>query len=56
MRSRSPTRSRPRSPSCEPLFPDQLKTYVSYDTTPFVSASIEKVVKTLVEAMCWSCW
>ena len=35
----------------EPLFPNQLKTYVSYDTTPFVSASIEEVVKALVEAM-----
>jgi multidrug efflux pump subunit AcrB len=35
----------------EPLFPNQLKTYVSYDTTPFVSASIDEVVKALVEAM-----
>ena len=35
----------------EPLFPNQLKTFVSYDTTPFVSASIEEVVKALLEAM-----
>ena len=34
-----------------PFFPYQLQTYVSYDTTPFVSASIEEVVKALVEAM-----
>ena len=35
----------------EPLFPNQLQTYISYDTTPFVSASIEEVVKALIEAM-----
>ncbi|MDB5930784.1 MAG: hydrophobe/amphiphile efflux family transporter, partial [Polaromonas sp.] len=35
----------------EPLFPNQLKTFVSSDTTPFVSASIEEVIKALVEAM-----
>ena len=34
-----------------PFFPNQLQTFVSYDTTPFVSASIEEVVKALVEAM-----
>ncbi|MDO9405491.1 MAG: efflux RND transporter permease subunit [Polaromonas sp.] len=35
----------------QPLFPNQLQTFVSYDTTPFVSASIEEVVKALIEAM-----
>ena len=35
----------------KPLFPNQLETFVSYDTTPFVSASIDEVVKALVEAM-----
>ena len=35
----------------QPFFPNQLQTFVSYDTTPFVSASIEEVVKALVEAM-----
>jgi HAE1 family hydrophobic/amphiphilic exporter-1 len=35
----------------KPLFPNQLQTFVSYDTTPFVSASIDEVVKALLEAM-----
>jgi hydrophobe/amphiphile efflux-1 (HAE1) family protein len=35
----------------KPLFPNQLETFVSYDTTPFVSASIHEVVKALIEAM-----
>ena len=35
----------------QPLFPNQLQTFVSYDTTPFVSASIDEVVKALIEAM-----
>ncbi|WP_219214903.1 efflux RND transporter permease subunit [Variovorax boronicumulans] len=35
----------------KPFFPNQLETFVSYDTTPFVSASIEEVVKALAEAM-----
>ncbi|MFM9921798.1 efflux RND transporter permease subunit [Variovorax sp. H27-G14] len=35
----------------QPLFPNQLQTFVSYDTTPFVSASIDEVVKALLEAM-----
>ncbi len=35
----------------QPFFPNQMQTFVSYDTTPFVSASIEEVVKALVEAM-----
>jgi hydrophobe/amphiphile efflux-1 (HAE1) family protein len=35
----------------KPLFPNQLQTFVSYDTTPFVSASIDEVVKALAEAM-----
>jgi len=35
----------------KPLFPNQLETFVSYDTTPFVSASIDEVVKALLEAM-----
>ena len=35
----------------QPLFPNQLQTFVSYDTTPFVSASIDEVVKALAEAM-----
>ncbi|HEY9224184.1 MAG TPA: efflux RND transporter permease subunit [Variovorax sp.] len=35
----------------QPFFPNQLETFVSYDTTPFVSASIEEVIKALAEAM-----
>ncbi|CAM3937498.1 efflux RND transporter permease subunit [Paracidovorax anthurii] len=35
----------------QPFFPYQLKTFTSYDTTPFVEASIDEVVKALVEAM-----
>ena len=35
----------------QPLFPNQLQSFVSYDTTPFVSASIDEVVKALIEAM-----
>ncbi|MDM0090934.1 MULTISPECIES: efflux RND transporter permease subunit [unclassified Variovorax] len=35
----------------KPFFPNQLETFVSYDTTPFVSASIDEVVKALAEAM-----
>ncbi|MDP9902968.1 efflux RND transporter permease subunit [Variovorax ginsengisoli] len=35
----------------QPFFPNQLETFVSYDTTPFVSASIDEVVKALAEAM-----
>ncbi|MAD04500.1 MAG: hydrophobe/amphiphile efflux-1 family RND transporter [Pseudoalteromonas sp.] len=35
----------------EPFFPEGLKTVVPYDTTPFVSLSIEKVVSTLIEAV-----
>lgn len=35
----------------EPLFPAGLKAVVPYDTTPFVSLSIEKVVSTLIEAV-----
>ncbi|BEP56668.1 efflux RND transporter permease subunit [Variovorax sp. V118] len=35
----------------QPLFPNQMQTFVSYDTTPFVSASIDEVVKALAEAM-----
>ncbi len=35
----------------KPFFPNQIETFVSYDTTPFVSASIEEVIKALVEAM-----
>ncbi|MDB5817537.1 MAG: hydrophobe/amphiphile efflux family transporter, partial [Rhizobacter sp.] len=35
----------------QPLFPNQLQTFVSYDATPFVSASIDEVVKALLEAM-----
>ncbi|AVS85516.1 hydrophobe/amphiphile efflux-1 family RND transporter [Paracidovorax avenae] len=34
-----------------PFFPYQLKPFTSYDTTPFVEASIEEVIKALVEAM-----
>jgi multidrug efflux pump subunit AcrB len=40
----------------QPLFPNQLQTFVSYDTTPFVSASIDEVVKALAEAMLLVCW
>ncbi|MGC4394982.1 efflux RND transporter permease subunit [Hydrogenophaga sp. T2] len=35
----------------EPFFPPGMKTTVTYDTTPFISVSIEGVVKTLIEAM-----
>ncbi len=35
----------------QPFFPNQLQTYVTYDSSPFVSASIEEVVKALFEAM-----
>ncbi len=35
----------------QPFFPNQLQTFVTYDTTPFVSASIEEVVKALLEAV-----
>jgi hydrophobe/amphiphile efflux-1 (HAE1) family protein len=35
----------------EPLFPNQLKTFVSYDSTPFVSSSIKEVIVALLEAM-----
>ena len=34
-----------------PFFPASLKAVVPYDTTPFVSLSIEKVVHTLIEAI-----
>ncbi|XAH23397.1 efflux RND transporter permease subunit [Xylophilus sp. GW821-FHT01B05] len=34
-----------------PFFPSQMKARVNYDTTPFVQASIEEVVKALAEAM-----
>jgi hydrophobe/amphiphile efflux-1 (HAE1) family protein len=33
------------------VLPEPAETYVSFDTTPFVSASIEEVVKALAEAM-----
>ncbi|WP_300542966.1 efflux RND transporter permease subunit [uncultured Pseudoalteromonas sp.] len=35
----------------ESFFPEGLTTVVPYDTTPFVSLSIEKVVSTLIEAV-----
>ncbi|MES2534080.1 MAG: efflux RND transporter permease subunit, partial [Pseudomonadota bacterium] len=35
----------------QPFFPNQLESFVSFDTTPFVSASIDEVIKALVEAM-----
>ncbi|MDN4501964.1 efflux RND transporter permease subunit [Alteromonadaceae bacterium BrNp21-10] len=35
----------------EPFFPAGLKAVVPYDTTPFVTLSIEKVVSTLIEAV-----
>jgi hydrophobe/amphiphile efflux-1 (HAE1) family protein len=35
----------------QPFFPNQLQSFVTYDTTPFVSASIEEVVKALLEAV-----
>ena len=35
----------------EPYFPNQMKSLVGYDTTPFVQASIHEVVKALIEAM-----
>ncbi|WPB57556.1 efflux RND transporter permease subunit [Xylophilus sp. GOD-11R] len=35
----------------EPFFPNQMKSLVGYDTTPFVQASIHEVVKALIEAM-----
>ncbi len=35
----------------EPFFPNNLKTFVGVDSTPFISASIDEVVKVLFEAM-----
>ncbi|MBQ4833720.1 efflux RND transporter permease subunit [Pseudoalteromonas sp. MMG010] len=35
----------------KPYFPEGLTTAIPYDTTPFVSISIEKVVHTLIEAI-----
>jgi len=35
----------------QPFFPHNLQTYVSYDTTPFISASIDEVMKALLEAV-----
>ena len=35
----------------EPFFPEGLASVIPYDTTPFVSLSIEKVVSTLIEAV-----
>jgi hydrophobe/amphiphile efflux-1 (HAE1) family protein len=35
----------------QPYFPNQMKVVVGYDTTPFVKASIQEVVKALIEAM-----
>ncbi|MBE0361564.1 MULTISPECIES: efflux RND transporter permease subunit [Pseudoalteromonas] len=35
----------------EPFFPEGLQTVIPYDTTPFVSLSIEKVIHTLIEAV-----
>lgn len=35
----------------EPFFPEGLVTVIPYDTTPFVSLSIEKVIHTLIEAV-----
>ena len=34
-----------------PTFPEGVSAFIPYDTTPFVSASIEKVLHTLVEAV-----
>lgn len=34
-----------------PFFPEGLESVIPYDTTPFVSLSIEKVVSTLIEAV-----
>lgn len=35
----------------EPFFPDQMRSVVGYDTTPFVKVSIQEVVITLIEAV-----
>jgi hydrophobe/amphiphile efflux-1 (HAE1) family protein len=35
----------------QPFFPNQLQSFVTYDTTPFVSASIKEVVLALFEAV-----
>ena len=35
----------------EPLFPDQIRSVIGYDTTPFVKVSIQEVVITLIEAV-----
>ncbi|MGH8810551.1 MAG: efflux RND transporter permease subunit [Advenella sp.] len=35
----------------EPFFPNNLKTFIGVDSTPFISASIDEVVKVLLEAM-----
>ena len=38
------------------FFPAGMKVVYPYDTTPFVKVAIEEVVKTLLEASCWSSW
>ncbi len=35
----------------EPFFPNNLRTFIGVDSTPFISASIDEVVKVLLEAM-----
>ncbi len=35
----------------QPFFPHKMQTYVSFDTTPFISASIDEVIQALIEAM-----
>src|SRR6201987_3586167 len=42
---------RPTMDRLQPFFPSGLKMVYPYDTTPFVSVSIEEVVKTLFEAI-----
>ena len=36
-------------------FPPGMQYRIPYDSTPFVRASVESVVKTLIEAICSSC-
>jgi multidrug efflux pump subunit AcrB len=37
--------------SCQKGFPPGIKYAIPFDTTPFITASMEEVVKTLIEAM-----
>ena len=42
--------------SMKPFFPNEIDYFVSSDSTPFVRASIEEVLKALARPWCWWCW